>query len=178
MVLLVRQRLDIIEPDFSIHLISKREDHDPLAGLTRFRHSLLLQATSELAQWERSTIGRKIAKAMVHVMGSPTFMIVQSATLVAWFVVNIVSVIRGWDPYAFILLNVLLLFHAAYATLNVKAELELELLHGKIDQLREKEVSQTDGSCWTPERFPGGPNKCDTAVLRRCVRGIRLTLPR
>ena len=71
--------------------------------------------------------------------------------------------IRGWDPYPFILLNLALSFQAGYAALvimmsqnrqqdidrkaaekdyriNVKAELEIELLHEKIDQLREREV--------------------------------------
>jgi uncharacterized membrane protein len=66
-------------------------------------------------------------------------------------------------PYPFILLNLALSFQAAYAApfimmsqnrqqdvdrrkaendyrVNVKAELEIELLHEKIDQLRETEV--------------------------------------
>ena len=70
---------------------------------------------------------------------------------------------RGWDPYPFILFNLALSFQAAYAApiimmsqnrqqdidrrhaendfkVNVKAELEIELLHQKIDQLRETEV--------------------------------------
>ena len=70
---------------------------------------------------------------------------------------------QQWDPYPFILLNLALSFQAAYAApfimmsqnrqqdidrtaaehdyeVNVKAELEIELLHQKIDQLREKEV--------------------------------------
>jgi quercetin dioxygenase-like cupin family protein len=74
-----------------------------------------------------------------------------------------VGATRGWDPYPFILLNLALSFQAAYAApvimmsqnrkqdidrkaaekdyrINVKAELEIELLHEKIDQLREREV--------------------------------------
>jgi uncharacterized membrane protein len=70
---------------------------------------------------------------------------------------------RGWDPYQFILFNLALSFQATYAApiimlsqnrqaryrshgrgerlpINVKAELEIELLHEKIDQLREREV--------------------------------------
>ena len=72
---------------------------------------------------------------------------------------------QQWDPYPFILLNLALSFQAAYAApvimmsqnrqqdidrqsaghdyeVNVKAELEIELLHQKIDQLRETEVLQ------------------------------------
>ena len=76
---------------------------------------------------------------------------------------NITAYIEHWDPYPFILLNLALSFQAAYAApfimmsqnrqqdidrkaaehdyqVNIKAELEIELLHQKIDQLRETEV--------------------------------------
>jgi uncharacterized membrane protein len=75
----------------------------------------------------------------------------------------LVGAIRGCAPYPFILLKLALWFKAAYAApvimmsqngrqdidrkpaekdyrINVKAELEIELLHEKIDQLREREV--------------------------------------
>jgi uncharacterized membrane protein len=80
-------------------------------------------------------------------------------------VLNITAFIEHWDPYPFILLNLALSFQAAYAApfimmsqnrqqdidrvaakndyqVNVKAELEIELLHQKIDQLRETEVAR------------------------------------
>ena len=76
---------------------------------------------------------------------------------------NVTAYIERWDPYPFILLNLLLSFQAAYAApvimmsqnrqqaidrreaasdyrINVKAELEIESLHAKVDELREKEV--------------------------------------
>ena len=96
-------------------------------------------------------------------MGSWKFIIIQSAILFVWIVLNITAYIEKWDPYPFILLNLALSFQAAYAApfimmsqnrqqdidrraaehdyqVNIKAELEIELLHQKIDQLREKEV--------------------------------------
>ena len=96
-------------------------------------------------------------------MGSWSFIIVQSAILFVWITANLVGAMRGWDPYPFILLNLALSFQAAYAApvimmsrnrqqdidrkaaqnnyrINVKAELEIELLHEKIDQLHEREV--------------------------------------
>jgi uncharacterized membrane protein len=71
--------------------------------------------------------------------------------------------VQRWDPYPFILLNLALSFQAAFAApfimmsqnrqqdidrkkaeddfqVSIKAELEIELLHQKIDQLRETEV--------------------------------------
>ena len=96
-------------------------------------------------------------------MGSWTFIIIQSIILLIWVLLNVVAVIKAWDPYPFILLNLALSFQAAYAApiimmsqnrqqdidrqaaktdyeINVKAELEIELLHHKLDQLREEEV--------------------------------------
>ncbi len=96
-------------------------------------------------------------------MGSWRFIIVQSSVLVAWITLNVVAVMHRWDPYPFILLNLALSFQAAYAApfimmsqnrqqqidrkeaaddyrINIKAELEIELLHEKVDRLREKEV--------------------------------------
>ena len=96
-------------------------------------------------------------------MGSWNFIIIQSGLLFIWIVLNITAYVQQWDPYPFILLNLALSFQAAYAApfimmsqnrqqdidrkaaehdyqVNVKAELEIELLHQKIDELREKEV--------------------------------------
>jgi uncharacterized membrane protein len=141
----------------------EQEEHDMLAGLRRLRRSLRLQAADELPAIEHVTFGQSIADAVANVMGSWAFIIVQSAILLVWIAANVVSAMRGWDPYPFILLNLALSFQAAYAApvimmsqnrqqgidrraaendyrINVKAELEIELLHEKIDQLREQEV--------------------------------------
>jgi uncharacterized membrane protein len=109
------------------------------------------------------TIGQKVADTVAATMGSWKFIIIQSILLFFWIIANITAVIMHWDPYPFILLNLALSFQAAYAApfimmsqnrqqdidrkeaendhqINIKAELEIELLHQKIDALREKEV--------------------------------------
>ncbi len=109
------------------------------------------------------TIGQRIADQVAATMGSWPFIIIQSTVLVIWIGLNVTAYIARWDPYPFILLNLALSFQAAYAApvimmsqnrqqdvdrreaandyrINVKAELEIELLHDKIDALREQEV--------------------------------------
>lgn len=109
------------------------------------------------------TFGQKIADGVASTMGSWPFIIVQTTILALWIALNILAWIRHWDPYPFILLNLALSFQAAYAApfimmsqnrqadvdrckaeddyrINIKAELEIELLHQKLDELREKEV--------------------------------------
>jgi uncharacterized membrane protein len=111
----------------------------------------------------RLTVGQRIADRVAATMGSWRFIVVQTALLIVWVTLNITAYVQHWDPYPFILLNLALSFQAAYAApfimmsqnrqqdidrreaandyrINVKAELEIELLHEKIDQLREKEV--------------------------------------
>jgi uncharacterized membrane protein len=110
------------------------------------------------------TLGQKIADQVAATMGSWRFIIVQSTILVGWVFLNVMAYVRHWDPYPFILLNLALSFQAAYAApfimmsqnrqqqidrleaandyrINIKAELEIELLHEKIDELRGKEVA-------------------------------------
>ena len=65
------------------------------------------------------TVGERVADLVAGLVGSWPFIIVQSTLLMLWIVVNVV-VIRDWlhgkpfDPYPFILLNLMLSFQAAY----------------------------------------------------------------
>jgi uncharacterized membrane protein len=61
------------------------------------------------------TLGQRIADTVAAMMGSWTFIIVQSVILAVWIIVNVIAWISHWDPYPFILLNLALSFQAAYA---------------------------------------------------------------
>ena len=61
------------------------------------------------------TLGQKVADQVAAGMGSWPFIIVQSALLAVWIVLNVVGYVKHWDPYPFILLNLALSFQAAYA---------------------------------------------------------------
>ena len=111
------------------------------------------------------SVGDRIADRVAATMGSWTFIIIQSLLLAVWIVLNVTAYVKQWDPYPFILLNLALSFQAAYAApfimmsqnrqaaidradaktdyqVNAKAELEIELLHQKIDLLRETELAE------------------------------------
>ena len=111
----------------------------------------------------QATLGQRVSDAVAKTVGSWRFIIIQSMAIAAWITGNIVIGQGAWDPYPFILLNLLLSFQAAYTApaimmsqnrqaeidrqqasndfeVNVKAELEIELLHQKIDLLKEKEL--------------------------------------
>jgi uncharacterized membrane protein len=111
------------------------------------------------------TTGQAVADVVAETVGSWRFIILQTVVLGIWIALNLLAVVNHWDPYPFILLNLVLSFQAAYAApiimmsqnrqseidrrraehdyrINIKAELEIELLHNKIDALREREILQ------------------------------------
>ncbi|WMT76895.1 DUF1003 domain-containing protein [Bradyrhizobium sp. Ash2021] len=149
----VEPELDSIEPT----------DRELLGELRRLRRSLRLRPTDTCDPMESLSVGQRVADKVAGVMGSWKFIIVQTVLLVAWVSINFVAAARSWDPFPFILLNLALSVQAGYAApilmmsqnrqqdidrraadndyrVNVKAELEIELLHEKIDELRTREV--------------------------------------
>ena len=113
----------------------------------------------------QSSTGERIADTVTATVGSWRFILIQSFLLGVWIVLNIISWIKHWDEYPFILLNLALSFQAAYATpfilmsqnrqsevdrdkakqdldVDTKAEMEIESLHQKIDSLRDREIAE------------------------------------
>ena len=109
------------------------------------------------------TVGQRLADTVARTIGSWRFIIFQSTAIAIWITGNVLVGKTAWDPYPFILLNLLLSFQAAYTApaimmsqnrqseqdrrhaendyeVNVKAELEIELLHDKIDLMKEREL--------------------------------------
>lgn len=137
-------------------------EHGLLKELRETR-SLARKQAEEVITGDNLTMGQRVADSVADIMGSWTFIIIQSILLTVWVLLNVIAFIRSWDPYPFILLNLALSFQAAYAApiimmsqnrqqdidrkaaasdyrINIKAELEIELLHHKLDSLREQEV--------------------------------------
>lgn len=107
--------------------------------------------------------GQNVADWVARTVGSWRFILIQSTLLAVWIALNVTAYVARWDPYPFILLNLVLSFQAAYTApiimmsqnrlsevdrrnaesdyrINVKAELEIEALHAKLDALREQEI--------------------------------------
>ncbi len=116
---------------------------------------------------ESITFGQRAADAVARFGGSWTFIILFGVTLVCWVVLNsyiLVNYGKDFDPYPYILLNLFLSMLASIQApiilmsqnrqaekdrlnaehdyeVNLKAELEIMLLHEKIDLLRENQWS-------------------------------------
>jgi len=59
--------------------------------------------------------GQRLADNVANGMGSWRFIIIQTIIVGVWMVVNVVGFIQHWDPYPYILLNLLFSTQAAYA---------------------------------------------------------------
>ncbi len=57
----------------------------------------------------------RVADFVVRIIGSWKFIVIQTIVLVFWTILNIVAFFEHWDPYPFILLNLILSLQAAYA---------------------------------------------------------------
>jgi uncharacterized membrane protein len=64
---------------------------------------------------DTNSFGQRAADAIATAMGSWPFIIWQSVVVGSWIVLNLLAFIRHWDPYPFILLNLLFSTQAAYA---------------------------------------------------------------
>ena len=143
-------------------LLAVALEHEDLERLhSRRQHRRMARGAETPAR----TTGQRVADGVATLVGSWRFIIVQSALLVLWIGANVLGWVKAWDPYPFILLNLALSFQAAYTApiimmsqnrqaeidrkrasqdydVNLKAELEIELLHQKIDLLREQEIAR------------------------------------
>jgi len=119
----------------------------------------LLSVNIEPEIQEKLSVGQKLADRMASFGGSWAFVIIFFSFILGWIAINIVLLARrSFDPYPFILLNLILSCLAAIQApvimmsqnrqeqkdrirsehdykINLKAELEIQLLHEKIDHL-------------------------------------------
>src|SRR6202795_1075925 len=63
---------------------------------------------------DEATVGEMLADKIASGIGSWTFLIIQTCAVIAWLTLNIIGFMRHWDPFPFILLNLLFSVQAAY----------------------------------------------------------------
>ena len=78
-----------------------KHDHQPIQNVNE-----IIEA--------RLTFGQRASDWVALNIGSWSFVITQSLLLVLWVVLNITAYIQHWDPYPFILMNLILSLQAAY----------------------------------------------------------------
>lgn len=121
-----------------------------------------IAANVEADYAERRSLGERLSDGLATFGGSWTFLIAFALVLVLWIAANLVTRPEAFDPYPFILLNLVLSCIAAVQApiimmsqrrqeakdrlrtindykVNLKAELEIRHLHEKLDHLMSRQ---------------------------------------
>jgi uncharacterized membrane protein len=72
-----------------------------------------VENVNELVE-EQLTFGQQASDWVANTIGSWQFIIIQSILLSFWVLLNVTAWISHWDPYPFILMNLILSLQAAY----------------------------------------------------------------
>ncbi|HEY8738993.1 MAG TPA: DUF1003 domain-containing protein [Candidatus Dormibacteraeota bacterium] len=83
------------------------------------------------------SLGIRLANRVTGGMGSWRFIIIQTVLVVIWIILNIVGLLNHWDPYPFILLNLMFSVQAAYAS-------PLILMAGNVAASRDRDLWEHD----------------------------------
>ncbi|WP_017302349.1 DUF1003 domain-containing protein [Nodosilinea nodulosa] len=173
--------MTVSNPKTPVHANVSREEYQLLQDLRQ-------RNPAQQPLRPRLTMGDRISDKVAAVMGSWPFIIIQSILLACWVGLNVAAFIKHWDPYPFILLNLMLSFQAAYAApiimmsqnrqasidrqdaqhdyeINMKAELEREHVRfAELSESVEYVAIVTSGS----DHDPGA--KSPAATASRCYR--------
>jgi len=63
---------------------------------------------------DEATYGERLADTIAAGIGSWRFLIIQTIAVLLWVLFNVIGLVNHWDPFPFILLNLLFSVQAAY----------------------------------------------------------------
>jgi len=112
-------------------------------------------------RYDRSAFGR-FAESAARYIGSARFLAIQTCLVAVWLTLNIFVVTLRWDPYPFILLNLMFSVQAAYAA-------PLILLAQNRQERRDREQAEID-------RGVAIRTHNDAEFLAREIASIRIAL--
>ncbi|MGO9083338.1 MAG: DUF1003 domain-containing protein [Streptosporangiaceae bacterium] len=112
-------------------------------------------------RYDADAFGR-MSESIARFLGTGRFIVGQTVLVIAWIALNTLGLIRHWDPYPFILLNLAFSTQAAYAA-------PLILLAQNRQDDRDRDVIERD-------RQVAARTQADTEFLARELAAVRLTL--
>ncbi|HSK91023.1 MAG TPA: DUF1003 domain-containing protein [Euzebyales bacterium] len=104
----------------------------------------------------------RFSEAIATFLGTATYLVTQTVVVIVWIAINISAVRLRWDPYPFILLNLLFSTQASYAA-------PLILLAQNRQAERERAATERD-------REVNARTLSDTEYLARELTAVRLAL--
>jgi uncharacterized membrane protein len=111
--------------------------------------------------YEPGAFGR-FSEGVARNLGTARFLVVQTFLVIVWITINVLSITLRWDPYPFILLNLMFSVQAAYAA-------PLILLAQNRQEDRDRQALEND-------RAVAARTQEDAEYLARELAGVRLAL--
>jgi len=91
---------------------------------------------------EQLTFGQRASDWIAEKVGSWEFIIGQSALLILWGILNVTAWIQHWDPYPFILMNLVLSLQAAYTAPMIMMSQNRKADRDRIEAHLDYEINQ------------------------------------
>jgi uncharacterized membrane protein len=113
------------------------------------------------ARYDTDSFGR-LSESVARFLGTGRFLVGQSVLVIGWILLNTIGLVRHWDPYPFILLNLAFSTQAAYA-----APLIL---------LAQNRQDDRDRASIERDRQVAARTQADTEFLARELAAVRLAL--
>jgi uncharacterized membrane protein len=104
-------------------------------------HHAPVRNLNEILEQE-STLGQRAADWTTNIMGSWRFIIVQSLVLIVWVVLNVVAWTKHWDPYPFILMNLVMSLQAAYTAPIIMMSQNRQAMWDRFEAHNDYQVNQ------------------------------------
>ena len=111
--------------------------------------------------YEPGAFGR-FSEAVARNLGTARFLVVQTFLVIVWISINVLSITLRWDPYPFILVNLMFSVQAAYAA-------PLILLAQNRQEDRDRQALENDRAVATRTQE-------NAEYLARELAGVRLAL--
>ncbi len=92
---------------------------------------------------EKLSFGIRAADTVTQCLGSWKFIITQSCALIIWMILNALFN-RAWDPYPFILLNLVLSLQAAYAAPIIMMSQNRQANKDRLDMKRDSTINKAN----------------------------------
>jgi uncharacterized membrane protein len=104
----------------------------------------------------------RFAERLARFLGTGRYLVVQTALVVAWIILNGIALSNAWDPYPFILLNLAFSTQAAYAAPLILLAQNRQADRDRAEVERDREVAAR--------------SQADTEYLAREIAAIRIAL--
>jgi uncharacterized membrane protein len=104
----------------------------------------------------------QFSEALARYLGTARFLIVQTVLVIIWITLNVAFIAFRWDPYPFILLNLMFSVQAAYSA-------PLILLAQNRQEERDRRQAETD-------RAVAASTQANAEFLARELASVRLAL--